>query len=109
MGAKTGLHITALDLAAGSTGHNGRTESLCWCTAIVPASTQDTGKDVLAWAGSRTVVFRIRFCLAPWSSSPSSRRMGLSELFVASNSGTLPDSLTSVTVSNPASIASLGQ
>src|SRR5215472_11878749 len=38
-----------------------------------PASTQDTGMTMTCFAGARIVKFTTRFCLAPMSSSPSSR------------------------------------
>src|SRR6266404_4614007 len=48
------------------------------------------------WALTSTVVLRMRFCMAPSSSSPSSSRGGRSAPFAILRSGTLPASLTSV-------------
>src|SRR5712692_165914 len=55
-----------------------------------PASTQETGITVVCFAGARIVRFKTRFCFAPISSSPSTRRTGSSALFSRRSSETEP-------------------
>src|ERR1017187_8585090 len=46
-----------------------------------PASTQDTGITIVFFGGARMVKFRVRFCLAPTNSSPSTSSTGRGPLF----------------------------
>ena len=53
------------------------------------------------FSGARTDKFNTRFCLQPFSSSPSIRRIGRSPLFLNKIFGTFPSSLTSVISAEP--------
>src|SRR6266446_3184614 len=61
------------------------------------------------WAATSTVVLRMRFWLAPISSSPSSSRSGRSAPFATWRNGTLPASLTSVTRARSPASSSVSQ
>ena len=71
-----------------------------------PCSTQLTGTLIFDLAGTRIDVFRMRFCLAPRSSSPSRKRTRQSPVFSTRSSGTEPPSLTSWTATVEAAMAS---
>ncbi len=61
----------------------------------------------MVWcAGARMLRLRIRFCLAPISSSPSSSNIAKSPKLTKRNSGTCPASETSVTRALPSASAS---
>ncbi len=75
-----------------------------WCQR--PASTHDTGMTMAVCAPASTVTLRMRFCLAPISSSPSSSSTGWSASLTSLSSGTLPIAETSVTRASPRATAS---
>jgi hypothetical protein len=89
-----------------------RVRDMASCTEVIedraqrPCSTQETGILSVDLASTRTLTFRMRFCLAPTSSSPSYMSTRSSSGFSTTSSGTVPASSTSVTRSPRASASS---
>ena len=71
-----------------------------------PCSTHTTGTSSELMAGTSVVSDTTRFCLAPWSSSPSIRRIGRSPRFTTRTLGTCPPPGTSSTRASPRAAAS---